>query len=142
MNPDAARPPGPHAGRRWRAMAFLGVPEQTIDQVFEHLGALHALPDRCLVFGSDMRLLGELVKQWRGVVEVVAIRVPRSALHLFDPVTPVVEAEGLTAAAMLWVCGDDGLRRLLPGCRVVGVPLPRDARVIAEEVAGALSPPA
>lgn len=142
MNPRGARQGSPHGRPRYRAIAFLGVPEQTIDQVFSHLEALHPLPGRCLVFGSDMQLLGVLVEQWRGVVEIVAIRVPWVALHTFDPVTPVVEAEGLTAVSMLWVCGNDGLRRLLPRCSVVGVSPNRNARAIAEEVAGALSPAA
>jgi hypothetical protein len=88
-----------------RTPVFCGVPERQVDQVLDHLCDWDLLPQRCLVLGSDMGLLGALTRHWAPRVDVIVAFVPSLDNQLLDVAQAIAHREGLSTTALAWVCG-------------------------------------
>lgn len=87
-----------------RTVAFLGIPEQAVDEILELLCEEVVPLSRCLVFSGQPQLLGVLVEQWRGRVDIVAIIVPSSMQDTVRGVEVVAESEAGSLTNVVWVC--------------------------------------
>ncbi len=90
--------------KRRRTPVFYRVHESRVDEVLDHLSDLNVLPDRCLVLGSSMNLLGALSTQWAGRVEIVVVFIPESIGDVSEVAETIAINEGLELIDLIWVC--------------------------------------
>lgn len=90
--------------KRRRTPVFYRVHESQVDEVLDHLSDSQSLPDRCLVIGSSMSLLGALCTQWAGRVEIIVVFIPKDIGDVREAAETIAINEGLELTELLWVC--------------------------------------
>ena len=120
-------------------LAFLGVQEPLVDQILEHLRDITRLPGRCFVFSSDVQLLGVLVKQWAGELEIVACVAPVPVADIVDAIELIAEREGLDPEHVLWVGSESDLGHAPRNWRRLAFNEPAGAKSVAQAVARELT---
>lgn len=120
-------------------LAFLGVQVPLVDQILEHLRDITRLPGRCFVFSSDVQLLGVLVKQWEGEVEIVVCVAHLPVADMLDAIDLIAAREGLTPEDVLWVGGESDLGHVPRNWRRLAFNEPAGAKAVAQAVARELT---
>jgi hypothetical protein len=126
---------------RWRTPVFCGVQESRVDEVLDHLSDLKVLPDRCLVLGSSMNLLGALCTQWAGRVEIIVVFNPESIGNLSEVAETIAINEGLELTDLIWVCQEGQSLDAEPPLRLSISAGHGDARDLAEQLSRSLHLP-
>jgi hypothetical protein len=88
---------------RTRALVFFGLDERLVDVLLGHVFSSGCVPERCLVFGKDMPLLGALVSQWGGTLDVMIVHMPRPDATMLEAATLVMAREGIAPEMVVWV---------------------------------------
>ena len=99
------------------AIAVFGVPEREVDALIEDVTRTVAAPDRWVVFGTDMNLLGALVHQWRHLTNLVPVLLPGTDGTVLDAALFLLELEGLEQKSVVWLHGMEVASEPPPGFR-------------------------
>lgn len=89
--------------RKARPLVFFGVDERLVDELLDRIWSSELVPEQCLVFGTDMPLLGALNSQWRGTLGVTIVHMPRVAEHLLEAASIIMASEGINPETVVWV---------------------------------------
>jgi hypothetical protein len=95
------------------AVVCFGVPETDVDALLELASARAGMPQRWLVFGTDMHRLGGLAATWETTIELTIVLLPTPIGDAQDAALLILENEGVVPDECVW----------LQSCRVNG-PLP------------------
>ena len=127
--------------KRRRTPVFYRVPESRVDELLDHLSDLKILPDRCLVLGSSMNLLGALCTQWAGRVEIIVVFTPESIGDVSEVAETIAINEGLELIDLIWVCREGQSFDAEPPVRLSLTAGHGDARDLAEQLSRSLKLP-
>jgi hypothetical protein len=86
-----------------RPLVFFGVDERLVDELLDRIWSSGLVPEKCLVFGTDMPLLGALDSQWRRALGVTIVHMPRIDEHLLEAASLIMASEGIAPETVVWV---------------------------------------
>jgi hypothetical protein len=86
-----------------RPLVFFGLDERLVDELLDRIASCGFTPEACLVFGTDMALLGALASQWSSAPAVVIVHMAQPSQTMLQAADIIIEREGVKRERVVWL---------------------------------------